>query len=45
MGAAAAENVAWSYELPPEPVTDIAGLIAFYANRVDSIEETPLTAP
>ncbi|RAK64317.1 DUF427 domain-containing protein [Phenylobacterium kunshanense] len=29
------ENVAWSYETPHDTVADIAGRIAFYADRVE----------
>ncbi|MBT6272931.1 MAG: DUF427 domain-containing protein [Chromatiales bacterium] len=42
MGDKNADNVAWSYEDPPEPVMAIKGLIAFYGNRVDSIDVQPL---
>lgn len=38
MGDAIAENVAWSYEQPPQPVAGIEGLIAFYQGRMDSVE-------
>lgn len=34
------ENAAWSYERPFEQVGLIAGYIAFYPSRVDSIEQT-----
>jgi uncharacterized protein (DUF427 family) len=30
-----------SYEHPPADVAEIAGHMAFYPNRVDSIEELP----
>jgi uncharacterized protein (DUF427 family) len=33
-----AENAVWSYEQPLESVTAIAGYLAFYPDRVDSIE-------
>jgi uncharacterized protein (DUF427 family) len=36
-----AENAIWSYEQPSADVAEIAGHVAFYPNRVDSIEETP----
>ena len=32
-------NAIWSYETPYEAVTEIAGHVAFYPDRVDSIEE------
>lgn len=32
-------NAVWSYEAPYEAVAAIAGHVAFYPNRVDSIEE------
>lgn len=32
-------NAVWSYETPYEAVAAIAGHVAFYPNRVDSIEE------
>jgi uncharacterized protein (DUF427 family) len=34
------ENVAWSYDDPFEAVGEIAGMIAFYADRVDIYEVT-----
>ena len=43
MGDAFAENVAWSYEQPLQPVADIKDFIAFYHNRVDAIYEEALT--
>jgi uncharacterized protein (DUF427 family) len=36
-----AENAIWTYEEPLADVAEIAGHMAFYANRVDSIEELP----
>jgi uncharacterized protein (DUF427 family) len=36
-----AENAIWSYEQPIADVAIIAGLVAFYPNRVDSIEQLP----
>jgi uncharacterized protein (DUF427 family) len=36
-----AENAIWSYEEPIEDVVAIAGYVAFYANRVDTIEKLP----
>jgi uncharacterized protein (DUF427 family) len=35
VGDACADNVAWSYEQPLEPVASIKDLIAFYRDRVD----------
>jgi uncharacterized protein (DUF427 family) len=39
-GARIVENAAWSYESPYSDVGAIAGHLAFYADRVDTIEET-----
>jgi uncharacterized protein (DUF427 family) len=36
-----AENAVWSYETPLAAVAEIAGMLAFYPTRVDSIEELP----
>jgi len=36
-----AQNAAWSYEHPFEAVAAIAGYMAFYPNRVDSLEQLP----
>ncbi len=36
-----AENAIWSYEHPFADVAEIAGHVAFYPNRVDSIEKLP----
>jgi uncharacterized protein (DUF427 family) len=36
-----AQNAIWTYEQPLADVAEIAGHMAFYANRVDSIEELP----
>jgi uncharacterized protein (DUF427 family) len=36
-----AKNAVWSYEQPLEAVAAIAGYLAFYPDRVDSIEELP----
>jgi uncharacterized protein (DUF427 family) len=33
-----AENAVWTYETPYAAVAEIAGHLAFYPNRVDSIE-------
>ena len=34
------DDVAWSYEVPLEGVVDIKGYLAFYASRVDRIDQT-----
>jgi uncharacterized protein (DUF427 family) len=36
-----AQNAVWCYEQPFEAVAAIAGYLAFYPDRVDSIEELP----
>jgi uncharacterized protein (DUF427 family) len=40
-GARTVENAAWSYEKPYDDMAPIAGHLAFYADRVDAIEERP----
>jgi uncharacterized protein (DUF427 family) len=35
------ENAVWSYESPHADVAPIAGHLAFYADRVDAIEQRP----
>ena len=40
VGGRSAENAVWSYEDPLEAVAAIKGHMAFYADRVDAIEET-----
>jgi uncharacterized protein (DUF427 family) len=35
------ENAVWSYESPYQRVAQIKGYLAFYADRVDAIEERP----
>ena len=40
-GGRAAENAIWSYETPYDAVSEIAGCLAFYPNRVDAIEVEP----
>lgn len=37
-GGRTAENAVWTYETPKPEVAGIAGHLAFYPNRVDSIE-------
>ncbi|ANB73864.1 DUF427 domain-containing protein [Paraburkholderia phytofirmans] len=34
------ENAVWSYETPLEPAAKIKGYLAFYASRVDRIDQT-----
>jgi uncharacterized protein (DUF427 family) len=36
-----ANNAVWSYEQPFPAMHSIAGMLAFYPNRVDAIEEMP----
>src|SRR5690349_2160307 len=38
-GGRTAENAVWSYEQPFPAVSEIAGHLAFYPDRVDAIEE------
>ncbi len=40
-GGRTAENAVWSYETPLDGVAEIAGMLAFYPDRVDAIEELP----
>jgi uncharacterized protein (DUF427 family) len=35
-------NTVWTYEAPYDAVGDIKDHLAFYANRVDAVEELPL---
>jgi uncharacterized protein (DUF427 family) len=37
-----ADNAVWSYEQPFPAMAAIAGYLAFYPNRVDKIEESPV---
>jgi uncharacterized protein (DUF427 family) len=37
------ENAVWTYEQPFPAMTEIAGRLAFYPNRVDAIEDVPKT--
>ena len=39
-GDRTAENAVWTYEAPFPAVAEIAGYLAFYPSRVDSIDET-----
>ena len=41
-GDNASTNAIWTYEMPFPAVTDIAGHLAFYPQRVDSIALLPL---
>lgn len=41
VGGDKSTNAVWSYEEPYPSVTEIKGHLAFYRDRVDSIEETP----
>lgn len=41
-GERGSENAIWSYESPFPAMREIAGHLAFYPNRVDSIELLPL---
>ncbi len=38
VGETRADNAAWSYDLPYDEVVDLQKHLAFYPNRVDSIE-------
>lgn len=40
-GGDRSRNAVWSYEHPYDPVGEIREHLAFYPNRVDSIEEMP----
>ncbi len=40
-GPRTVENAVWGYESPYEQVAPIKGHLAFYADRVDAIEELP----
>jgi uncharacterized protein (DUF427 family) len=40
-GGKVAENAIWSYEQPKSDVGEIASYVAFYPNRVDSIDQSP----
>ena len=40
VGGLSAENAVWSYASPLEAVAAIKGHLAFYADKVDAIEET-----
>lgn len=42
LGGERSKNAVWSYESPYEAVSEIRGHLAFYPDRIDSIEETPI---
>ena len=42
-GSRAVENAVWSYETPYDAMAAIKGHLAFYTDRVDSIEERART--
>jgi uncharacterized protein (DUF427 family) len=44
-GPRTVENAVWSYETPHDDMASISGYLAFYANRVDAIEERPPDPP
>ena len=39
------ENAAWSYEDVYDEAESLRGYVAFYADRVDSIDQTPIESP
>jgi uncharacterized protein (DUF427 family) len=41
-GARTIDNAAWAYDTPLETAADIAKLVAFYPDRVDTLEATGL---
>jgi uncharacterized protein (DUF427 family) len=41
IGGDRGKNAVWTYEAPHEAVAEIKEHLAFYPDRVDSIEETP----
>jgi uncharacterized protein (DUF427 family) len=41
IGGGRGKNAVWTYEAPYDAVAEIKEHMAFYADRVDSIEETP----
>ena len=41
IGGDRGKNAVWTYEAPYEAVAEIKGHLAFYPDRVESIEETP----
>jgi uncharacterized protein (DUF427 family) len=43
IGGGRSKNAVWTYEAPYDAVAEIKEYLAFYPDRVDSIEETPST--
>jgi uncharacterized protein (DUF427 family) len=43
LGGERANNAVWTYEAPFDAVREIAGYVAFYPDRVDAINERPIT--
>jgi uncharacterized protein (DUF427 family) len=41
IGGGRSKNAAWTYEAPYQAVAEIKEYLAYYPDRVDSIEETP----
>jgi uncharacterized protein (DUF427 family) len=41
VGGGRGQNAVWTYEAPYAAVAEIKGHLAFYPDRVDSIEQTP----
>jgi uncharacterized protein (DUF427 family) len=41
LGGGRSNNAAWSYEQPFPPVAEIKDYLAFYPDRIDSIEQKP----
>ena len=41
IGGSRSRNAVWTYEAPYDAVAEIKEYLAFYPDRVDSIEETP----
>ena len=45
LGVNGAKNAGWTYEAPHDAVAEIKEHLAFYPDRVDSIEQTPALLP
>jgi uncharacterized protein (DUF427 family) len=43
-GGKTAENAVWTYETPLEAVADIKRYLAFYPDKMDAVEEFPLSS-
>ncbi len=41
-GDGSIENAAWAYDTPFDSVAEIAGMVAFYPDKVDAVEATGL---